>query len=92
MCSDSQEAVSVVLSGTPTEVMKKSQDLEYKSVHPQPVAVLILHLNLPKRPNFRELLVQKSNSPSMTFFLIEFLCLKTKCNEMYVNCYIVQPL
>lgn len=37
MCSESQEAVSVVLSRAPTEVIKKSHGQEYKFMHPQTV-------------------------------------------------------
>lgn len=67
MCSDSQEAFSLVLSGTPTEVMKKSQGLEYKFIHPQTVMLIFFHLNLQENPNFREFLVQ---DVSITLFVL----------------------
>lgn len=58
----------MVLSGAPTEAIKKSHGLEYKFIHPQTVAVPFLRLNLQKRENFRELLVQKSSNTYMTVF------------------------
>lgn len=68
MCSDGQEAFSLVLSGTPTEVIKKSQGLEYKFIHPQTVMVIFFfHLNLQENPNFREFLVQ---DVSITLFVL----------------------
>lgn len=53
---------------TPAGVIKKSHGLEYKFIYPQIVAVTLLSLNLQKRQNFRELLLQKSSNTSMAFF------------------------
>lgn len=83
-CSDSQEAFSLVLSGTPAEVIKKSQGLEYKFIHPQTVMVIFFHLNLQESPNFRGFLVQ---GVSVTLFVLRENAMK----YMWAH-YIVQPL
>lgn len=54
MWSENQAAVSVVLSGVPTEVIKKSHGLEYKFIHPQTVMAAFLSLNLQKKNKISE--------------------------------------
>lgn len=77
MCSDSQEAFSLVLSGTPTEVMKNSQGLEYKFIHPQTVMLIFFSSKSSGKSKFQRV------SGSGCFH--NSLCLKTKCNEVYVS-------